>query len=208
MAKNKINRVIRILIQSDIFLNMGWGFLAPVFAVFILQNIKGGDVKVAGFAAMVYWLSKSLLQIPIGKYLDKHLGEKDDFYFMVFGIILAGLSALAYLISYLPVHIYLCQIIQAIGMAMLIPSWCAVFTRHIDKNKEAYEWGLDSTGLGFATGIAGALGGVLAASIGFKYLFLLVAFFNLLAALLILLIRKDLILKDGITHFSIHKPSF
>ena len=194
----KINRAIRTLIVSDLFLNSGWGLLGPVFAIFLVQNIQGGDAKVAGFAAMIYWTVKSILQIPIGKYLDKNHGEKDDFYFMVLGTFLIGFVPFGYLFSSLPWHIYVFQVVQSIGMAMIIPSWSAIFTRHIDKGKEAFEWGLDSTILGFGTGITGAIGGLLVVVFGFKVLFILVGTFTFLAALLLVFIWKEITPRDKI----------
>ena len=205
----KINKVIKILITSDIFLNSGWGLLAPVFAIFILQNIQGGNAKVAGFAAMTYWIVKSSLQVPIGRYLDKNHGEKDDLYFLILGTILVGFVPFGYLGSSLPWHIYLCQILQAVGMAMVIPPWDAIFTRHIDKGKEAFEWSLESTTLGFSAGIAGAVGGLLVALVGFKIVFILVGSFTFLAAALLFLIRKELIPKTKPSLPTLpFKPSF
>ncbi|MDI6883070.1 MAG: MFS transporter [Patescibacteria group bacterium] len=194
----RLNKVVKILITSDIFLNSGWGFLAPVFAIFILRGIQGGDAKVVGFSAMVYWLVKSILQIPIGKYLDKNHGEKDDFYFLLTGTILAGFVPFGYLISFLPWHIYLCQVLYGIAMAMVIPSWYAIFTRHIDKGKEAFEWGLESTSIGLSLGVAGALGGLLVALVSFKVVFVLVGSFTFLAVILLSLIRSEMGLRDKI----------
>jgi len=102
MFKN-INKVIRILMVSDFFLNAGWGFLSPIFAIFIVQRITAGDTiqaaKVAGFAALFYWITKSSLQIPIGRYLDKNRGEKDDFIFMFLGTLIVSLAPLGFMIS-------------------------------------------------------------------------------------------------------------
>ena len=92
-----VNKVIKTLIISDFFLHSGWGFFAPIFAIFIAENIVMENpveaAKVAGFAAAAYWITKSLLQIPIGHYLDKRHGEKDDFWFMVSGLFLAGIES-------------------------------------------------------------------------------------------------------------------
>lgn len=191
-----INKIIKVLIASDLALNAGWGFLAPVFAIFIVQNIKGGNVEVAGFSAMIYWITKSFLQIPIGKYLDKNHGEKDDFYFMVLGIFLAGLVPFGFLIASLPWHVYALQALHALGMALVIPSWSAIFTRHIDKGQEAFEWGLDSTSLGFGAGIAGAIGGLLVAKAGFQIVFVLVGSLTMLAAILLFFIKNSLSSKN------------
>ena len=199
-----INKVIKTLIIGDFFLNSAWGLLGPIYALFIVQRITGGDTaqaaKVAGFAALCYWLAKSFLQIPIGKYLDKNHGEKDDFIFMILGVSLASLVPFGFMISFLPWHVFAFEIVHAVGMSMFVPSWYAIFTRHIDKGKEAFEWGTDSTSLGFGVGITGALGGVIAAIFGFNAIFILVGSINIISVLLYLLIRKNLISRDHIEY--------
>jgi len=122
--------------------NSAWGLVNPIFAVFIVHNIVSENVgkaaEVAGFAALVYWVLKSFLQIPIGAYLDKNHGEKDDFLFVLIGTIICALVPLGYIYASLPEHIYLLQGVFAIAMAMLIPSSYAIFTRHIDKGKKPW----------------------------------------------------------------------
>jgi len=197
-----INKVIRVLISSDIVMSAGWGFLGPVFAIFIVQNVVVGSIaqaaEVAGFASLTYWVLKSFLQIPIGKYLDKNHGEQDDFWFMFIGTFLSAFVPLIYMIASKPLHIYAAQCVQAVAMAMVIPSWSAIFTRHIDHGAEAYEWGLRSTGLGFGSGIAGAAGGIMVAFFGFKIIFVLVSIFTMISAVLLLLIRKDIAPHDKV----------
>ena len=185
-------------------MNSAWGLLSPIFALFIVQNITVSNTaqaaKVAGFAALCYWVVKAILQIPIGKYLDKNHGEKDDYWFMVIGTFLITLPPFGFLISSLPWHIYSLQVLHAIGMAMTIPSWYAIFTRHIDKRKEAFEWSLNSTILSFGMGITGAVGGMMAALFGFKVIFILIGILNLISALVLLLIRKEIMSQDHIIH--------
>ncbi|UZE93428.1 MAG: MFS transporter [Candidatus Nealsonbacteria bacterium] len=197
-----INKVIKTLIFSDFVLNSAWGFLAPIFAIFIVKNITFGNLaegaKIAGFATLVYWIVKSILQIPIGRRLDRDHGEKDDFRFMVLGIFLTGLVPFGFMISFLAWHIYVFQILHAVGMAMAVPSWLAIFTRHIDRGKEAYEWSLESTSLGFGAGIAGAIGGFMVALYGFNIIFILVGFFTIVSALLLLLIHEEIVSKNHI----------
>jgi MFS family permease len=192
----KINKIVKTLMISDFFLNCGWGLLSPIFAIFVVENIASGSAleaaKIAGFASLFYWGTKSLLQIPIGHYLDKNHGEKDDFWFMFLGTFLTGLAPLGYLLAYLPWHIYVLQVIHAIGMSMALPSWLAIFTRHIDKGREAFEWGLESTSIGLGAGIAGGLGGILAANIGFNWVFILTGFFTIISAILLIVIRKNI----------------
>jgi len=193
-----INKVIKILTFSDVALETGFGFMAPIFAIFIAQKIQGGGVEVAGFAMAIYWGVKSVLQIPFGKYLDKVKGEKDDLWFVVIGNILAAGAVFGYIFSFLPWHIYLCQGIYSLGMAMNIPGYCAIFTRHIDKGKEAFEWSTRSTFIGIGAGISGALGGIIAGKFGFDILFIGVGIFALASAILPLLIYKDVFPRDRV----------
>lgn len=210
MAK-LINKVIKTLVVSDLFLNLGWGLLSPIFAIFILSNIAeyspAQAAEIAGLAALFYWVPKSFLQIPIAIFLDKKHGEKDDFWFMVCGTFIAAFIPIGYLFSSAPWHIYLLQVIYAAGMAMVLPSWLAIFTRHIDKGKEAFEWGLESTSVGMGAGIAGGLSGIVVALVGFKVLFISVSVLTIISTFLLLFVRKKIFSRDGhIIPFSGGKP--
>ncbi len=195
-----INKIVKVLIISDFFLYLGWGLLAPVFAIFILENIATQSAleaaKIAGFSALFYWITKSLLEIPIGFFLDKKYGEKDDFWLMVVGTFITASVPIGFLFSSLPWHIYFFQIIQAIGMAMTLPAWLAIFTRHIDKGKEAFEWGMATTSIGTGAGIAGGVGGIMAGVFGFNVLFIFVSIFTLLSAFLLLFIKNNVFVKN------------
>ncbi len=195
-----INKIIKILIFSDIFLLTGFGLIEPIFALFVNQRIVGGNAveaaRVAGLSMAVYWGLKSILQIPFGKLLDRIKGEKDDLFFIVFGNILAAIAAFGYIFSSLPWHIYILQAIYSLGMAMNIPGWSAIFTRHIDKGKEAFEWSIASTSVGVGAGAAGALGGYIAAKFGFNILFISVSGLALISSILPFLIFRDICFKD------------
>lgn len=190
-----VNKVIKVLVLGDMFLNSGWGLVAPVFAIYIIQNIKGGDMVVAGFAAAVYWVIKSLIQMPFAKYLDRNHGEKDDFYAVFFGLLIVSFVPLGYIASTLTWHIYAFQVLYAIGMAMVVPAWFGLYTRHIDKGKEAYEWSVYSTSLGFIVGIFGAIGAIIAATVGFKIIFIIISLFTFLAAIIFYSLRDEITIK-------------
>ena len=81
-------------------------------------------------------------------------------------------------------------------MGMNIPGYTAIFTRHIDKGKEALSWSTRGALVGIGTGVAGALGGTIAYYFGFKVLFSGVIILFLISAALPLLIYKELIPKE------------
>src|SRR3989344_4403871 len=90
-----INPVIRLLIISDTVIIGAAGLLGPIFALFITDFIQGGNEAVAGLAAGIYLLTKSVLQIPIAHFIDRVRGERDDFWLMfIFTLLIAFIPLL------------------------------------------------------------------------------------------------------------------
>lgn len=192
----KINKVVKVMVFSDLFLNAGWGLIGPILAVFVVNNIAGGNVEVVGIAAGIYLLVKSFLQIPIANLLDKNHGEKDDYIALILGTFLTAASPLIFAFASQPWHIYIAQVVHALGMAMAIPSWYAIFDRHLPRTRKAICWGLDSSAIGLGAGIAGIAGGFLVDAFGFKTLFISVSILNVIAVLLLLLVAKNILPKE------------
>ncbi len=191
-----INKVIKILILSDMALLAGMGFLTPIFAIFLTQNIQGATIQTAGIASGIYWIVNSLVMIPIGKFLDKKEGEKDDLLAVVLGNILTALVALGYIFSRLPWHIYFLQALYGLGMALNIPAYTAIFSRHLDKGKEAYSWGVRGALTGLVIGVAEVAGGFVANHFGFNVLFAAAALIVLASAALLFMISREMKKKD------------
>jgi len=199
-----INRVIKILITSDFFLQAGWGLSGPIFALFLTNQIgvslnTEDKIRMVGLVAATYWIIKSVVQPFIAHRLDKNHGEKDDYWFLVVGMYIANLIPLGYIFSTQPWHIFTLEFIRGLAMACVVPTWSAIFTRHINKGREAFSWSLESTGIGFAAGFAGAFGGIIASTLGFKAVFVLVSLFGLIASSTLLLIRNQIFFKDHFT---------
>jgi MFS family permease len=192
-----MNKVIKFLILSDLALLVGEGFITPIFAVFLIGKIQGGNIEVVGFATAIYWIITSLVLIPAARFIDKRKGEKDDLLFVILGSILAGLAVFGYIFSYLPWHIYVLQGIYAIGMGLNVPGYTGIFTRHVNKGKEASGWGTRGALIGIGTGIAGALGGTIAQNFGFTTLFLIAEIFIIFSMFLPIFIVKEMKEKDG-----------
>lgn len=193
----KINKIIKILIASDVLILGAFGFLNPIFAVFVNDNLIGGSIEVAGFAAAIYLLVKASLQIPIGRYVDKDRKDKNDFWFLVIGSLLIAIVPVLYSFSIYPWHVYILQVVYGAGAAMAFTTWSALFTRHIDKFHEGYEWALYDTTTGIAAGVAAAVGGVLAERLGFNFIFYLTSIITIVGTFLLLTIYNRLLYLDN-----------
>lgn len=192
-----MNPVIRLLIISDTVLGGAVGLLGPIFALFITDFIQGGNEAVAGLAAGIYLLTKSVLQIPIAHFIDKVRGEGDDFWLMFIFSILMAFIPLLYLVIHTPLQLYAVQFLLGFFTAFTFPTYMAIFTRHIDKAKEGTEWGVyftltDLTGAAFA-----ALGGFIALTSGFPTLIFTVVILSFVGAVLLWPIKPYLKLKPS-----------
>ncbi len=188
----KINSVIRFLTISDFLIISGFGLISPIFAIFIIDSIEGGSIEVVGIATMVYLLTKSLGQIPAAYLVDKIKGERDDFWAMILGSILYSFIPVVYLFVSSPMELYIVQFFYGLLVAFTFPSWYAIFTRHIDKDREGLEWGVYNTLIDLGAAAAAAMGGFLAAKFGFNYLFIIVAAISLVGSLFLAFIYKNM----------------
>ena len=196
MFKN-INFVVRLIVVTDFFYNAAFSSFAPVFAIFLTGQIAGGSAKVAGLAAATYWITKSIFQLPIARFLDRTDGEKDDFWAMFAGYFFSGFVPFGYIFATEAWHIYALQAFLGFMMAWAVPAWYAIFTRHVDKWRISFEWSLQSVfSVGLATSIATAAGGYVADAFGFKILFLAAGILSISASLILLGLRKNLMLRN------------
>ena len=178
--------------MSDIAFWTGWGLLTPVFAIFVVDKIYNGNAFVVGIASAVLLLTKSVLRIPVGKFLDSRQSEKDDYLVMTLGLFLASLVPFGFIFSFFAWHIYLLEAIHGAGLALAFAGWMAIFSRHIDKGKESTEWGLSETTLGVGMGLASALGGFLVTKIGFDSLFLAVGILGLIGVAFLFGLKNEI----------------
>lgn len=196
--KPQVNKVILTMVYADFLLISATGFLTPIAAVFITTQIAGATVATVGFATTVFWVVKSAFQIPVASYVDAKRGEHDDYQLMVIGaVMMAVVPLLYYLFAREVWHVFALEVLNGIAYALHIPTWLAIFTRHIDKHKESSEWTLHSNAIGLGFAASAAIGGVLAERFGFRVLFLLVSAFMFLGTVVLLIVKDSMLDGDG-----------
>lgn len=193
--KTGVNRVIRALTISDILMLSGLGLVGPIFAVFVTDQIQGGDLAAAGLASTIYLLIKSGLQVPLAQIIDRIRGERDDFWMMVVGSLIISLTPLLYILIKTVPQLFLVQAIYGIGGALSYPPWLVIFTKHVDRENTGWAWSVYYTSIDLSGALAAGLGGLLAEKLGFKPLFLLVSLISFLGSFWLFKISKDLKIK-------------
>jgi len=92
-------------------------------------------------------------------------------------------------------QLYLVQFIFGFFTAFTFPAYMAIFTRHIDKNKEGTEWGIYFTLTDIAGAALAGIGGYIAVSVGFPALIITVVILSFIGSLLLWLIKPYIRLK-------------
>jgi DHA1 family quinolone resistance protein-like MFS transporter len=183
-----MNRVIKLLLVSDIFLTSGFGLIEPVMAIFIKDNIFGGQIYKAGIASALFLLTKSCVQLPFSRYVDTH---DRSVLWLIIGSLCIAVVPFGYMYATRIEWIYAVQVIYGIGSGLAYPTWLGLWSTHLDGHHESFEWSLYSTMTGLGTAGAAATGAVLAQFIGFKLTFLFVGLLSLAGCGILFLLSNE-----------------
>lgn len=190
-----MNRVTKLLLFSDIFLVSGFGFIEPILSIFIKDNLLGGQIYAAGLASMLFLLTKSCIQLPFSRYIDKHDHAVN---WLIVGSFCIAAVPLIYLYATRVEHIYLAQILYGIGSGLAYPTWLGLWSTHLDRHHESYEWSLYSTTTGICTALAAVIGAASVQFIGFRPTFFAVGLLSLIGCIILLRLKTDEIKKRKI----------
>ena len=189
---------------SDIFLMTGFGLIDPILAIFIKENLIGGTIFAAGLASTLFLITKCAVQLPFSKYVDNH---KDKVKWLIVGTFLISIVPFIYIFAKNVTFIYLAQVLHGFGSGLVYPTWLGLWSTHLDKKHESFEWSLYSTLTGLGIAFTATIGAAIAEFVGFVYTFVFVGIMSLISCFILFgLERKNRILpKIEIEHY--HKRS-
>lgn len=174
-----MHRILKILISSSIFYNFAAGMLGPIFAIFAKQI--GGDILVASSSIAIYAAVVGFLILVFGKFEDRL--DKRKVFIAGRGINVVGIAGYLFVSS--PLDLFLVQIILGIAIAMMNPTFEALYSRGLRKGHEAFEWSVWEGSINLVVAAAAIIGGLVATFFGFKVLFIFMtasAFVSFIAA--------------------------
>jgi len=194
-----MNKTIKLLMISDIFVLTGFGLIAPILAIFIKENLVGGTIFSAGLATTIFVITKSMVQLPFSKYVDKH---DDKLKWLIIGLFITSTVPFLYIFATNIKMIYIAQIIYGVGSGLAFPTWLGLWSRNLDKKQESFEWSLYSTLVGLGTAVTAAIGGAIAQFIGFNTTFIIVGILSIIGSLILFKLKvKDDKKKVKLIHY-------
>src|SRR3989344_6103836 len=124
---DKVNRVVKYMVFSDLVLFVGWGLISPMFSIFVLDKIEGATLITVGVASAVYWVARAVVQPFIARILDKQKGEKDDYFTLIGSLICVGLAALGIALVKTDTILYAVQVFHGAAFGVYSVAWPAIF---------------------------------------------------------------------------------
>lgn len=183
-----MNRTMKLLLLSDIFVLTGFGLIQPILAIYINDGgVAGGTMLTAGIASALFMLIKSLVQLPFGRYVD---GKAKKTRWLILGTLLMALVPVIYVTAHNIYQVYLAEIIYGLGSGLAYPTWLGLWSANLDRGKESFQWSVYSTSTGLGTAATGAAGAAVASLVGFSATFFLAGLLCLLGCLALLIMEQ------------------
>ncbi len=185
----KLNQVILVIIFAQFVFTVAANLSVPFFALFVVQDI-GAAAAAGGFASAIYWVVKSVLQLPLARWIDKNHGEIDDYYSLLIGLTVTITGLFLFYFARELWHIFAIQALIGVGDAFVVPPLYAIFSRHLDHDSEGFEWAVQSSfSVGAGSALGGTLSGLLVATLGIRPLFLINGTLMLVGLVILLFLK-------------------
>jgi DHA1 family quinolone resistance protein-like MFS transporter len=186
-----MNRTLKLLILSDVFVVSGFGLIAPILAIFIKDNLVGGTILAAGIASAIFLITHSTLQLLFAYKFN----PKDRIWMLWVGTALIALVPFGYIFSTQIYHIYLVEFIYGIGAAFAYPSWSSLFTSNLEKGKRGFQFSIYSSAVGIGTAITAGVGALLAEKTSFQFVFILTGILSIVGLIVLFKLEKKILKK-------------
>lgn len=186
-----MNRTLKILILSDIFIFGGFGMVNPIFAIFLKDNLVGGSIFAAGVASAIFMITHSVLQI----FFAHKFNPKDRLWMLILGTILIAITPFGYIFATHINHIYFVQFIYGLGAAFAYPAWYSLFSANLDRGQQGFQWSIHSTGVGMGAAATAAIGAFIAEKASFEIVFIITGILSLLGLFVLFGLEKKILKK-------------
>lgn len=182
------NPALRALLVADGLILTAAAMLTPIYAIYVVK--VGGDIFEAGLTAAALAIGAGVASIIFGNYTDT---LKDKKQILVVGYVVLGLSFLLYLIVDSIWMLALVQLLIGLAHPIYQPAYDALYSKHLDKGKEAEEWGAWEATAHFTAAFGAILGGFVASQFGFAALFVAMSVLCFVSAGYVFRLQKQLL---------------
>ncbi|HNW23334.1 MAG TPA: MFS transporter [Candidatus Dojkabacteria bacterium] len=171
----KLNRVVIYLTISDVFTWGTYMIISALTGLYLAQKLGQNAIQFVGIGTAIYFLTRAIFQIPLGRITDKYKNDKDEILILFVGILLMGVPFIFYPYISLPIHYYLLQFVFGIGVAFNVTNWRKLFALNVDGGREGRQYALYETIVSACTAVLSIVGGIIA-NLGTIYFDMVISF--------------------------------
>lgn len=175
-----------MLLLADTWATLALGMIGPIYALFVADI--GGSILEASWAYFAMTFASGIMMYVFGKLEDK-IEDKESM--VVIGFFLCSVGCLSYFFVHDFITLIVTQVILGVSEAVLIPAYDALYSKYLENDKAASQWG-DWEAMRFMiTAIGAVTGGFIAKTFGFKALFLVMAGVSLISIAVAVHLKKE-----------------
>lgn len=186
-----MNRTLKLLILSDIFVLSGFGLIAPILSIYINDNLIGGSIFSAGLASAIFLITRAGLQLLF----SYKFNPKDRLWMLRLGTGIIALIPIGYILATNIYHIYIAEFLYGVGAAFAYPTWSSLFTAYLEKGRRGFQYSIYSSAVAIGTALTAAAGAWLAEKIDFKIVFILTGLIAMVGLLILFKLNKKILKK-------------
>ena len=181
-----------MLTLSDFGMNSSGAITGIIFTLFVLNNIEGGTVTDAGLSSLLFLSASALINIPLGRFMDRTKGYLDENIILSASLIIRGIGLILMSFSTLRWQLYTLQILLGFARSMNFTSWRVLFSKFLDTKHIAAQWSLYDTVIAIGLGIATLIGGFLGDTVPLSYVVLIGGIISIIGGIFPLFMLNDI----------------
>ncbi len=174
-----MKRSVRMLLFASSLWYFGEGLFGPLFAVF--SEKVGGDLLDITWAWSLYLIVTGVFYVLIGKLFNRSIWKPK---LIVIGYALNTIFTFCYLFVSDTTSLLLTQAGLGLAEAISTPAWDSTFSSELEDTNDTFVWGIAHGQSFFVSGIAVAIGGLIANYFSFEALFIFMGCIQLIATII------------------------
>lgn len=173
-----LTKTTKILLVASSLWYFGEGLFGPLFAIYA-EKI-GGNLLDITWAWALYLISTGIFYVIVGRYVNQSKYKK---HVMIFGYALNACFTFGYMFIENANQLFMLQVGLGMAEALSAPIWDTLFASNMENTDNTFHWSLASGHTHFVSGIAIAIGGLIANYVSFNALFLTMGIIQVIATL-------------------------
>lgn len=186
-----VNPVIRIVILSDLLFWSAWSTVLPLLSVFTLSEIPRSSIQSAAAGYSLY-IAMRIIGSTISGLLFSRYSPNKKVAVLIVGILMLNVSYVGFAFFKTLTMFYLFYAVIGIGVGLATPIREALFSTHLDKDRETTEWATLESVIFLGIALCALTAGYIISVYGFSLLFLLAAAFNTASAIPYFIYKRSL----------------